>query len=251
VTKVLTIRIEWVAEKLILQNKSAFMKGINIMYGIMTLHEVLHETKRNQEVGIILKLDFEKAYDKICWEFLFESLRLRGFHEKWCGWIKDVVTGTVAVKINKKVGPYFLSKKGVRQGDPLSPILFNMAADCLTRMVRKAQENNLIIGLADKLIPKGVAILQYADDTIICLKNDDEVARNMKLLPFLYKIMSGLKINFNKSEVIIILGDEERGNKLLICSPVKWVSSPSNTWVCLSAQADYTSEIGPLWKKKV
>jgi hypothetical protein len=119
VTKVLTMRIEKVAEKLILQNQSAFMKGRNIMYGIMTLHEVLHETKRNQEAGIILKLDFEKAYHKICWEFLFESLRLRGFHEKWCGWIKEVVTrGTVAVKINNKVGPYFVSKKGVRQGIP-------------------------------------------------------------------------------------------------------------------------------------
>jgi hypothetical protein len=200
----------------------------------MTLHEVLHETKRNQEEGIILKLDFEKAYDKICWDFLFESLRLRGFNEKWCGWMKEVVTGgTVAVKINNKVGPYFVSKKGVRQGDPLSPILFNMAADCLTRMVRKAQESNMIVGLADKLIPKGVAILQYADDTIICLKNDDEVARNMKLLLFLYEIMSGLKINFNKSEVIMILGDEERGQQiadLFTCQvggfPIKYLGVP-------------------------
>ena len=72
----------------------------------MALHEVMHETKRGHEVGIVLKCDFEKSYDKICWEFLFECLKLRGFNEKRCGWIRQVVSGgTVAVKINNKVGP--------------------------------------------------------------------------------------------------------------------------------------------------
>lgn len=118
--------------------------------------------------------------------------------------------GAVCVKINNKMGPYFVSHKGVRQGDPLSPILFNLVADCLSKMIRKAQENNLIMGLAANLIPKGVAVLQYADDTIICLKDDIESARNMNLLLYLYEVMSGLKINFNKSEVIIINGDEEK-----------------------------------------
>jgi hypothetical protein len=118
--------------------------------------------------------------------------------------------GTVAVKINNKTGPYFVSKKGVRQGYPLSPILFNIATDCLTRMVRKAQENNLIIGLDENLIPQGVAILQNADDTIVCLKDEDDVAINMKLLLYLYEAMSRLKINFDKSEVVMINSDEGR-----------------------------------------
>lgn len=78
------------------------------------------------------------------------------------------------------------------------PILFNFVADCLTRMVHKAQENNLVIGLAENLIPKGVAILQYADDTILCLKHDFEKAVHIKLLLYLYELMSGLKINFAK-----------------------------------------------------
>jgi len=54
-----------------------------------------------------------------------------------------------------------------------------------------------------------VAILQYADDTIICLKNDFEKARNMKLLLYLYEVMSGLKINFSKSEIILVNGDND------------------------------------------
>jgi len=115
ITKVLTLRLEKVANKLILNSQSAFMKWRNIMNGIMALHEVLHETKRRNEVGLILKFDFEKAYDKVNWDFLFCALKLWGFSETWCGWIKKVVSnGTVSVKLNDKIEPYFVSHKRVR-----------------------------------------------------------------------------------------------------------------------------------------
>jgi len=191
--------LEKLADKLILKTQSAFLKGRNIMNGVMALHEILHETMKKKEVGVVLKLDFEKAYDKVNWNFLFDCLKLWDFCDTWINWIKDVVTGgTVCVKLNNVEGPYFVSHKGVRQGDPLSPILFNSVADCLARMVRQAQQNGLLCGLTDNLIPKEVAILQYADDTIIYLKDDLEMARNMKLLLYLYEVMSGLKINFSK-----------------------------------------------------
>ena len=77
-------------------------------------------------------------------------------------------------------------------------------------MVRKAQQNNLICGLAYNLIDKGVAILHYADDTIVCIKDNIDTARNMELLLYLYEMMSILKINFSKSEVLLINGDEEK-----------------------------------------
>ena len=115
----------------------------------------------------------------------------------------------MSVKLNDVTGPYFVSSKGVRQGDPLSPILFNFVADCMARMVRKAQKENLIMGLASNIILKGVVLLQYADDTIVCLQNNIDYARNMKLLLYFYEMMSGLKINFSKSEVITIHGDDQ------------------------------------------
>jgi retron-type reverse transcriptase len=90
--------------------------------------------------------------------------------------------GTVSVKLNELIGPYIKSFKGVRQGDPLSPILFNIAADGLSRTILRAQSNYLFCGLIDHIKEKGVAVLQYANDTIICLKHDLDGARNLKLL---------------------------------------------------------------------
>jgi hypothetical protein len=173
--------MEMMAEKLIHSNQTTFMKGRNIMSGILVLHEILHETKRKRQVGIILKLDFEKAYDKVKWGFLFECLAARGFCEKWCEWLKQVVTGgTISVKLNNLTGSYIKSHKGMRQGDPFSPILFNFVADELTRMVHRAQANGLFSGMINHIVDNGVAILQYANDTIICLKHDINGARNLK-----------------------------------------------------------------------
>jgi hypothetical protein len=78
-------------------------------------------------------------------------------------------------------------------------------------MVLKAQDNGLFNGLAEHIIPKGVAILQYADDTIICLKHDLEGARNMKLLLYMFEMIVGLKINFSKSEILMINDNESWG----------------------------------------
>ena len=93
------------------------------------------------------------------------------------------------MKANNITGHYFKSGKGVRQGDPLSPLLFSVAADTLDKMIEMAQRHSLVQGLMPEYIENGLAILQYADDTILCLQNDEESARNMKLLLYLYEQM--------------------------------------------------------------
>jgi hypothetical protein len=108
------------------------------------------------------------------------------------------------VKLNETIGSYFQSHKGVRQGNPLSLILFNMVVDCLTRMVMKAQQSALVTELIPHLIDSGIAILQYADDTVMCLQDDIGKAWNVKLLLYIYEQLSDLKINFNKSEIILV-----------------------------------------------
>ena len=134
----------------------------------------------------------------------------RGFCSLWCSWIKQSLhNGSVSVKINNETGPYFQSAKGVRQGDPLAPLIFNMIGESLTKMVLQAQKNGLFEGLAPYLVDNGVAILQYADDTVLCLSHNPEKAVNLKMLLCLFEMMSGLKINFAKSEIFTINADND------------------------------------------
>jgi hypothetical protein len=112
ITKALMLRFEDCMSRIICVSQNAFIKGRNIMDAVLSLHEILHETKRKNKDGVILKLDFEKSYDKISWSFLFESMKQRRFCDTWCNWIQQVVcSGTLSVKINDTVGSYFKSKK--------------------------------------------------------------------------------------------------------------------------------------------
>jgi hypothetical protein len=77
-------RLTGIAEELIRPSQTAFMPRRNIMEGVVILHETIHELHRKKMNGVILKLDFEKAYDKVKWPFLQQTLRVKGFSEKWC-----------------------------------------------------------------------------------------------------------------------------------------------------------------------
>jgi hypothetical protein len=106
------------------------------------------------------------------------------------------------VKINDQKGKDFSSHRGMRQGDPFSPFLFNVVAEGLAKMINKAQEASLIVGLVPHLIENGVAILQYADDTILLIQEELTQATHLKMILYMFEAMSGLKINFDKSEII-------------------------------------------------
>jgi hypothetical protein len=90
--------------------------------------------------------------------------------------------GSVVIKVNDDIGPYFQTKWGLRQGDPMSPILFNIVADMLALLINRAKTDGQIRGVIPHLVDNGLSILQYADDTIIFLDHDLEQAQNLKLL---------------------------------------------------------------------
>jgi hypothetical protein len=115
--------------------------------------------------------------------------------------MRTVRGGKVAIKTNDMLGPYFTTHKGVRQGDPFSPLLFNLVADGLACMIHKAQDEGLIEGLIPHIIQNGCSCLQYVDDTIFLIQDCLEGARNLKFILCLFESMSGLKINFHKSEI--------------------------------------------------
>jgi hypothetical protein len=93
---------------------------------------------------------------------------MKGFSPKWCRWIEDMVTGgSVGIKVNDEIGPYFQTKRGLKQGDPMPPILFNIVADMLVILINRAKSECQIRGVIPHLLDDGLSILQYADDTLI------------------------------------------------------------------------------------
>jgi hypothetical protein len=168
-TKVLTYRLAGVAQRVIQLMQSVFLPGRNIIEGVIILHETIHELHRRKESRVILKIDFEKAYDKVKWPFVKHVLEMKGFSSQWCSWIDTIIQRRhVGIKINDQVGPNFQTKKGLRQEDSLSPLLFNIEVDMLAILIKRAKLASQIDRVLLHLVDDGLSILQY-NDTIIFL----------------------------------------------------------------------------------
>ena len=234
-TKVITTRFGLIMDKLIAPNQTAFIKGRYILDSVVTAHEVLHSVHHGKEEGVVLKLDYEKAFDEVDLNLLDDLLLKRGFGPKIRKWISMAIRGgSVAVKINNTQGGFFVTFKGLRQGDPLSPILFYLVVDVFTRMLSRSAFLGLIRGLCKNFCPGGVISLQYADDTILFLENNRDTARNMKLILTCFEQVSGMRINYSKSELVPInLCEEDVAELKLVFGcivgsfPIKYLGSPS------------------------
>jgi hypothetical protein len=249
-TKVATIRLNTVADHVVWTSQTAFMQGRNILDRVATLHEMVHELHSKKLNGVILKIDFEKAYDKVKWSFLQQTLRMKGFSPEWCALIHSFVSGgSVAIKVNDDIGPYFQTKKGLRQDDPLSPILFNIVADMLAIMIERAKSDGHFEGVILHLVDGGLSILQYDDDTILFMEHDLEKAKNLKLILFAFEHLSGLKINFHKNELFCFGEAQDQAPsyaKLFGCNqgqfPIRYFGIPIHFWRLTNAESKMVEE---------
>jgi hypothetical protein len=102
-----------VARLVVKPTQTAFMPGRHILEGVLVLHETIHELHHKKLDGVLLKIDFEKAYDKVNWSFLQQEMRMKGFHPKWYQWIHEFVSrGSVGIRVNDDMGHYFQTKMG-------------------------------------------------------------------------------------------------------------------------------------------
>jgi hypothetical protein len=116
-TKVATIRVNSIVDHIISPTQTTFMRGRNILEGVVILHKTIHELHRKKQNGIILKIDFEKAYDKVRWPFLIQAIRMKSFLPKCITLVQSFISGgSVAINVNDDVGSYFRTKNDLRQG---------------------------------------------------------------------------------------------------------------------------------------
>lgn len=127
--------------------------------------------------------------------------------------MQAVQDSRVTIDLNGERGPFFLSL-GLRQGDPLSPVLFYLVVDVLFALLCRASREGLLTGLVPYIVEGGLTHLQYADDPVILLENSDTNITNIKFILACYEAMSRMTINYERSEVFMIGGGGARGWRL-------------------------------------
>ncbi|XP_060969805.1 secreted RxLR effector protein 78-like [Cannabis sativa] len=162
----LSIRLRGVLEKTIHETQSAFVEGRQILDSVLIANETVEDYRCKGKSGLVLKIDFEKAYDRVDWNFLDLVLCKKGFGVTWRKWINKCLSSTsFSVFINGRPRGKFSCSRGLRQGDPLSPFMFTLVADVLGRMVVKAVSSGNFSGFEVGKEKVHISHLQFADDT--------------------------------------------------------------------------------------
>ena len=204
-SKVLANRMRMVLDELISETQNSFIGGRQILDSVLIANECLDSRLKSRLPGVVCKLDIEKDYDHVNWEALFYLLDWMGFGLKWKWWIKAYVTFVhFSVLVNGSPKGFFGSSHGLRQGDPLSLLLFLLIMEVLSRILKKTEENNLIrrfqVGAVNSV---GVQIshLLFADDIILFCDASREQLLSIRLLLSCFQAFTGLKVNVGKSEI--------------------------------------------------
>ncbi|XP_020251185.1 uncharacterized protein LOC109828640 [Asparagus officinalis] len=182
----------------------------------------------------MLKIDFAKAFDSVDWSFIIDLLQARGFGAKWCSWIYHIISSSnCAVLVNGHPTNFFNCKRGLKQGDPLSPMLFNISVDVLNRMIMNNAEDGTLSTLGIKEPLNHIRSLQFADDTILFVKSSSKDISVLKTILYIFEELSGLGINYSKSSLIHFGRNTQRGIDLALvinCKvgslPIKYLGLP-------------------------
>jgi hypothetical protein len=164
------------------------------------VQETLEWAEESDQDLVLLLLNFEKAFDKIEWGFLFTALVKLGFNDTWVRWVRSLYqTTSLAIKVNGAIGPDFQLARFVKQGCPLAPYLFILATNILGHMMADPK-----YGVEALSLPRGGLIKNqtFADDTALYLSGSPP---NMDTVQSVLKIFcqaSEAKINWHKLAAI-------------------------------------------------
>ncbi|CAL1403199.1 unnamed protein product [Linum trigynum] len=216
-TKIMAERLASFLTHIISEGQNGFIRDRQIIDNILLGHELMHYLKvktRGKKGYMALKVDMEKAYDRVEWSFLLAVMNKMGFSSVWQGWILECLrSSSFSVLMNGTPSSYFKPSRGLRQGDPLSPLLFVICTEGFTALLRKAITENKLQRV--KVAPRAPRIshLFFADDSYLFLRGTLQECENLIVVLNEYEELSGQRVNLEKSAVCfnknIVLPDQE------------------------------------------
>ena len=159
-------------------NQSAFIKSRSIHDNFRSVQLACRWLNAKHFPSVLIKVDIAKAFDSAAWPFLLEVLQHIGFPRRWTDWISMLLSTTsTKVLVNGRPGRRIAHARGLRQGDPISPMLFVMVMEALNSLIREADRRGVIAPLPGNAIVHRASL--YADDLVVLILPSVEDLTNL------------------------------------------------------------------------
>ncbi|XP_049399716.1 uncharacterized protein LOC125863741 [Solanum stenotomum] len=205
ISKLVSSRLSPILPSLVSLNQSGFVKGRSISENNMLAQEIIHQIKKpNIGSNVIIKLDMAKAYDRVSWSYICLVLRRMGFDEVLIDMIWRIMANNwYSIIVNGKRHGFFQSTRGLKQGDPLSPALFILGAEVLSRSLNRLYNNPDYYGFF--MEPNGPQVnhLSFADDIILFTSGRQKTLQLIMQTLQSYEQSSGQSVNTEKSHFMV------------------------------------------------
>ena len=193
-------RLKPLLPKLIDKAQTGFIQGRFIGEGTRLIYDLMNYTEQRDIDGLLMLIDFKKAFDSISWKFLYEVLNCLGFGPDFIKWIKLFNSNIKAAVLQSGFLSEFINiERGCKQGDPVAPYLFIICAQILFVLIHN---NSNIKGV--KVGSEEYKITQFADDTTIILDGSERSLLSALNTIEIFGTISGLKMNTSKTKLIWI-----------------------------------------------